>query len=177
MLVVVGGLSMLLSNLSVHLRCLLRPAGLLAVLATGFLLGCANPEMEAVRTYKDFLERAKPSLLAMNQARQDLYDLNEPEKMPTLFKDKLLPQVEQFSALADKEPALPGKLGTVHEGLKSALKNYAGATRQLVDKLKSTNDDEREKALLAWGQDDQRFGKQMESLVEDLSKHLDELRR
>ena len=159
------------------LRYVPGPAAWLLACTVVVTAGCANADMDAVRSYKDFLDRSKPARLAMNQARQDLYDLNEPEKMPAMFNDKLLPQIEQYSALADKEPTPPGKLGSIHEGLKAALKTYAGATKQLVDRLKSGSDDEREKALLAWGQDDRNFGKQMESLVDDMKKHLDDLRR
>ena len=158
-----------------------RIAGVAARLASGLALaltlGCSSPELEAVRSYRDFLERAKPSLLAMNQARQELYDLNEPDKMPAKFEEKLLPQIKAFSELADKEPKVPGKLGEIHEGLKTALRDYAKATQELTAKLKTTKDEDREKALLAWGQEDQKFGKQMALLVDDLSRHLDSLKQ
>lgn len=139
--------------------------------------GCSSRELDAVRDYKVFLEKAKPSLTAMNKARQDLYDLNDPEKMLGLFKDQLLPQVAQLKQIADAQVKPADKLGDIHETLKATLQHYDESTRLLVERLNSPSEDAREKAILAWGVDDQKFGKDMTGLVNDLSKYLDELKK
>lgn len=148
------------------------------VLLTACLLaGCSSHEVDSVREYKVFLDKAKPSLTAMNKARQELYDQADPDKMAGLFKDQLLKQVGELKKVADEQPKPDGKLGDIHGALQGTLLRYEESTRKLVDRLKSPVEEEREKAILDWGTDDQKFGKEMTSLVNDLSKYLDELKK
>jgi hypothetical protein len=150
---------------------------LCALFVASLTSGCSSHEVDSVREYKVFLDKAKPSLTAMNKARQDLYDLSDPDKMAGLFKDQLLKQVDELKKVADEQPKPEGKLGDIHASLQATLLRYDESTRQLVDHLKSPNEDVREKAILAWGVDDQKFGKEMTGLVNDLSKYLEDLKQ
>lgn len=147
------------------------------LLAMALASGCSSREVDSVREYKVFLDKAKPSLTAMNKARQDLYDLSDPDKMAGLFKDQLLKQVDELKKVADEQPKPEGKLGDIHSSLQATLLRYDESTRKLVEQLKSPNEDVREKAILAWGVDDQKFGKEMTGLVNDLSKYLEDLKQ
>ena len=130
-----------------------------------------------MRQYKVFLEGAKPALTGMNKAREDLYAVNDPEQMLPLFRDSLLPRVEQLSKAANDEKVPAGKLGDIHQGLQQTLTRYAESTRKLVERLKSAKEDEREQAIVQWGEDDQQFGKSMSGLVTDLSAYLSDLKK
>lgn len=152
---------------------------LLAVLTLSLLAlaACGSHEFDDVRQYKLFLEKAKPALTGMNKAREDLYQVNDPEQMLPLFRDSLLPRVEELSKAANDEKVPSGKLGDIHQGLQTTLSRYAESTTKLVDRLKSAKEDEREQAIVAWGEDDQKFGKSMSGLVNDLSTYLAELKK
>jgi len=141
------------------------------------LAGCSNQEVDSVREYKVFLDKAKPSLTAMNKARQELYDQADPDKMAELFKDQLLTQISELKKVADERARPEGKLGEIHGALQGTLLRYVESTRKLVDRLKSPVEEEREKAILDWGTDDQKFGKEMTALVNDLAKYLDEIKK
>lgn len=146
-----------------------------------------GPEFDAVREYKVFLEEAKPSLVAMNKAREELFQLDSPDKMLPLFKDKLLPLVDKLSKLAADQKKPDGKLSDIHANLAATLAAYAKATHDLVDKLaddKKGGDktaaakiDDQEKAVVNWGVSDQKFGKSMTQLVNDLTEYLDRLKK
>lgn len=150
---------------------------LLVVTPLAVLPACASHEFDDVRDYKLFLEKAKPSLTGMNKAREDLYQVNDPDQMLPLFRDSLLPQVEQLNKTAAEQKAPGGKLGDIHGNLQGVLSRYAEATKNLVEKLKSTKDEDREQAIVAWGESDQKFGKEMTGLVNDLSAYLAELKK
>ncbi len=162
------------ANALAGLRQILLP---LALLTACLLAGCSSPEVDSVREYKVFLDKAKPSLTAMNKARQELYDQADPDKMAGLFKDQLLKQIGELKKVADDQAKPDGKLGDIHAALQGTLLRYEVSTRKLVDRLKSPVEEEREKAILDWGTDDQKFGKEMTALVNDLSKYLDELKK
>ncbi len=145
-------------------------------------------EFDAVREYKVFLEEAKPSLVAMNKAREELFQLDSPDKMLPLFKDKLLPLVDKLSKLAADQKKPDGKLGDIHANLAATLSAYAKATHDLVDKLAddkkgaaeksaAAKSDDQEKAVVNWGVSDQKFGKSMTQLVNDLTEYLDRLKK
>ena len=149
------------------------------------LLACSRPDFEAIANYKQFLEKAKPSLSKMNQAREDLFQLGDPDEMTPKFKDELLPQIQQLSDLAKGQPEPEvERLARIHAKLKGVLIAYSEATAALVDRLEAiaTNgklgDGDRaqrlERTLLRWGEADQRFGKDMADLVNELSKYLDD---
>lgn len=152
---------------------------LLALVTFGMLAlsACGSHEFDDVRQYKVFLEGAKPALTGMNKAREDLYAVNDPEQMLPLFRDSLLPRVEQLSKAANDEKVPAGKLGDIHQGLQQTLTRYAESTRKLVERLKSAKEDEREQAIVQWGEDDQKFGKSMSGLVNDLSAYLSDLKK
>jgi hypothetical protein len=141
------------------------------------LAACGSHEFDDVRQYKVFLEGAKPALTGMNKAREDLYQVNDPEQMLPLFRDSLLPRVEELSKAANDEKVPSGKLGDIHQALQSTLTKYAESTKKLVEHLKSAKEDEREQAIVAWGEEDQKFGKSMSGLVNDLSAYLSELKK
>ena len=141
------------------------------------LAACGSHEFDDVRQYKLFLEKAKPALTGMNKAREDLYQVNDPEQMLPLFRDSLLPRVEELSKGANDEKVPAGRLGDIHQGLQQTLSKYAESTKKLVDRLKSAKEDEREQAIVQWGEDDQKFGKSMSGLVNDLSTYLGDLKK
>lgn len=149
----------------------------IAALAMLSLSACASHEFDDVRQYKVFLEGAKPALTGMNKAREDLYQVNDPEQMLPLFRDSLLPRIEELSKAANDERVPSGKLGDIHQGLQQTLTRYAESTKKLVERLKSAKDDEREQAIVQWGEDDQKFGKSMSGLVNDLSSYLNDLKK
>jgi hypothetical protein len=153
-------------------------ATLVAVAAIG-LLGCGGKEFDGVRNYKVFLEKARPALTAMNKAREELYQLENPDLMLPRFKDDLLPQIEALKNLADAQNGAAtkpeGKLGEVHRDLRATLDRYHESTKKLADKLKSRDEEERESAVLVWGEQDQAFGREMTRLVDELTKYLDGL--
>ena len=153
--------------------------GLLAVFTLGLLsvAACGSHEFDDVRQYKLFLEGAKPALTGMNKAREDLYQVSDPEQMLPLFRDSLLPRIEELNKAASAEKVPNGKLGDIHQGLQTTLSRYAESTKKLVDRLKSAKEDEREQAIVQWGEDDQKFGKSMSGLVNDLSAYLGELKK
>ena len=97
--------------------------------------------------------------------------------MLPLFRDSLLPRIQELSKAANDEKVPAGKLGDIHQGLQQTLARYAESTKKLVDQLKSAKDDEREQAIVQWGEDDQKFGKSMSGLVNDLSAYLNELKK
>ena len=152
---------------------------LLALFTLGLLslAACGSHEFDDVREYKLFLEKAKPALTGMNKAREDLYQVNDPEQMLPLFRDSLLPRVQELSKAANEEKMPGGKLGDIHQGLQQTLSRYAESTSKLVERLKSAKEDEREQAIVQWGEDDQKFGKSMSGLVTDLSAFLSELKK
>ncbi len=152
---------------------------LLGLLALGLLglAACGSHEFDDVRQYKVFLEGAKPALTGMNKAREDLYQVNDPEQMLPLFRDSLLPHVEALSKAASEQKVPAGKLGDIHQTLQSTLTKYAESTKKLVEHLKSAKEDEREQAIVAWGEEDQKFGKSMSGLVNDLSAYLSDLKK
>lgn len=153
-------------------------AGVLACLfATVALTGCNSPEVDAVREYKAFLDKAKSPLAAMNKAREELYQLGDVQQMLPLFQDKLLPQVRTLSDLARTQPKPATRLGDIHDTLRETLQRYADATDRLTTKLKSKKEDDRESAIVAWGEDDKRFGDEMNALANDLAKYLDEVKK
>ncbi len=162
---------------STHFRFVHR--SLMALLTVGLLTlaACGSHEFDDVRQYKLFLEGAKPALTGMNKAREDLYQVSDPEQMLPLFRDSLLPRIEELNKAASAEKVPNGKLGDIHQGLQTTLSRYAESTKKLVDRLKSAKEDEREQAIVQWGEDDQKFGKSMSGLVNDLSAYLGELKK
>jgi hypothetical protein len=121
----------------------------------------------------------------MNQAREDLFQLSDPGEMTPKFKLELLPQVQQLSDLANAQPEPQvERLARIHSKLKGVLVAYSEATAVLVGRLEAIaanskfDDGERaqqlERTLLRWGEADQRFGKDMADLVNELSKYLDD---
>ena len=163
--------------LRVSLSSLPLPLTVLAMVCVVSMAGCTSPEVDAVRQYKEFLVKAKPSLTGMNKARQELYDLSDLGQMLPIFEKKLLPEIDSLKQIADAQPKpTVAKLGAIHEALQATLKKYDESTHELVKALQKNGDDQ-DKAILAWGVDDQKFGKEMTSLVNDLSKFLDELRK
>jgi len=162
------------------LRFLRRSSALCAWLllcAITSLGGCSSREFDAVKEYKVFLGKAKPSLASMNKSREELYQLSDPEQMLPLFRDKLLPQVEDLRQLARDQPPPETYLGKIHIELQQTLERYADSTKHLVERLKSKSDDEREQAIVLWGEDDQKFGREMSALVDNLSQYLDKLKK
>ena len=160
-----------------QIRTSLATTSLFAVFCFG--TACGNADFDAVKEYKAFLEDAKPSLQAMNRVREELMQVDSPDDTLSKFRDELLPEVKKLSALAS-EQASPEvkKLKTIHETLQSVLSNYANSTQTLVDALDAAKGDEdREKALLSWGEDDEKFGSDMASLVQDIETYLDKLRK
>lgn len=149
---------------------------LLAATLLFALPACGGPDFEAIRGYKGFLEEAKPSLTKMNRVRVDLFHVAEPSEMLAKFKTDLLPEVARLSKLASDHPT-PGttQLAEIHTTLKKVLSDYNEETTKLVDRLGSAKDDrDREAALVAWGESDQKFGADMAKLVEQLTRYLDE---
>lgn len=177
-----------------HMRTRNKPAArrsgpILRVLSTlvvaAALSACGGPDFEAVTQYKLFLEKAKPSLTKMNQVREDLFQISDPNEMLTKFRDQLLPEVERLSKLADEHPTPEvSRLAEIHVTLRNVMKDYAVSTRTLVDRLEAAEkdpkrtgdelDSAREQALVGWGEDDQKFGGHMAKLVADLSSYLDD---
>lgn len=141
------------------------------------IAGCNSREFDAVKEYKVFLEKAKPSLAAMNKSREELYQLSDPEQMLPLFRDKLLAQVEELRQLAKDQAPPETYLGKIHIELQQTLDRYAESTKHLCERLKSKSDDEREQAIILWGEDDQKFGREMSGLVDNLSQYLDKLKK
>ena len=88
-----------------------------------------------------------------------------------------MPRIEELNKAASAEKVPSGKLGDIHQGLQTTLSRYAESTKKLVDRLKSAKEDEREQAIVQWGEDDQKFGKSMSGLVNDLSAYLGELKK
>jgi hypothetical protein len=145
------------------------------VLLAALLCGCGGPDFEAVKTYKVFLEEAKPSLTKMNRVRVELFHVGDPDEMLSKFKVDLLPEVSRLAKLASDQPT-PNttQLAEIHTTLKKVLSDYAEATDKLVSRLESAEGDrDREGALVQWGEADQKFGSDMASLVGDLSAYLD----
>ncbi len=164
------------------LRGLLAAATLLATLA---LSGCGNDEFDQVRSYKEFLVKAKPSLQSMNKVREELYNADGVETMIVKFEVGLLPNIQTLHDLTETEQVPEGKLKEVHDQLKTTMDAYLTATKTLVTALKgakaaSKGDDAVyystvEKALLEWGSKDKDFGDKMSNLVNDLNAYLDKL--
>lgn len=149
------------------------------VLLVPALVACGNAEFSAVKSYKTFLEEAKPSLQAMNRVRQELFTVDDSDEMLGKFRDDLLPAVQKLAKLAADQPEPDvSKLKTIHETLRSVLASYVTSTDELVTALeKATKDEDREHALVAWGEADGKFGSDMASLVRDLEAYLDKLRK
>lgn len=151
---------------------------LLVVLALS-LAGCGNAEFDNVRSYKEFLTKARPPLQAMNKVRQELYDADDIDAMLTKFETGLLVNIETLQVLADAEAVPAGKLGDLHDALKKNMGDYVDATKKLVKRLKEAkktdNLDEIQRAILDWGAKDKEFGDQMSKLVGDLNGYLDHL--
>ena len=99
------------------------------------LAGCANPEFEQVRGYKEFLGKARPQLQAMNKVRQELYEADDIDAMLTKFDTGLLVNIEALRHLADTEKAPEGKLGELHGALRKTMDDYVNATAGLVKLL------------------------------------------
>ena len=158
---------------------------LAALIGVAALAGCGGPDFEAVSEYKGFLEQAKPSLNKMNRVREDLFQLSDPDEVLPKFRDELLPVVKQLSQLAKEHPTPEtSRLAEIHVTLRNVLRDYAEATATLVERLqkveagdKSDPDkrhEARELAVIAWGEDDQKFGAHMETLAADLTRYLDD---
>ncbi|MEY3014642.1 MAG: hypothetical protein RIT45_3377 [Pseudomonadota bacterium] len=149
---------------------------LLATFACAFLVACGGPDFEAVKAYKGFLEEAKPSLTKMNRVRVDLFHVAEPSEMLAKFKSDLQPELARLSKLASEHPTpSTTRLAEIHTTLKKVLSDYNESTSKLVDRLGSAKDDrDREAALVAWGEADQKFGADMAKLVDQLTHYLDE---
>lgn len=164
------------------LRGLVAVATLLAALA---LSGCGNEEFDQVRSYKEFLVKAKPSLQSMNKVREELYNADGVETMIVKFEVGLLPNIQTLHDLTEAEQVPEGKLKEVHGQLKTTMDAYLTATKALVTTLKgakaASKGDEAayygtvEKALLEWGSKDKDFGDKMSNLVSDLNAYLDKL--
>ncbi len=186
-----------------------RPSAALvivALLAVFSASACGNPDLDAVKHYKLFLENARPALNKMNHTREELFNLTEPDKMLELFEADLLPQVQELTRLANQHPTPDvRRLAEIHITLRNVLENYADSTAKLVERLTTVTREEakaqralaaagadpradekaeeahskvlfdREQALIFWGHEDQRFGKDMSALVDDLKRYLDEL--
>ncbi|GEM_PF-3591974 len=154
-------------------------SAIVSFVAIAIVAGCGNADFDAVKSYKVFLEGAKPSLQAMNRVREELFQVASTDEMLAKFRDELLPQVEKLEKLAkDQEDPEVKKLETIHTTLRSVLSRYAEATQTLVDELeKAKKDEDREKALVDWGQEDEKFGSSMQSLVRDLEAYLDKLKK
>ncbi len=147
----------------------------LLALNLAFIGACGGPDFDAVRAYKSFLEEAKPSLTKMNGVRMELFNVGEPQEIFTKFRDGLLPEVKRLAKLAAEQPTPETtRLAEIHTTLKKVLADYAEATTKLVERLQSARDDrDREAALVAWGELDQKFGADMSKLVEELTAYLD----
>lgn len=159
----------------------LRPFTTLMTLAIAIVAcsGCGNSDFDAVKSYKNFLEDAKPSLQTMNRVREELMQVDSADDMLKKFRDELLPEVKKLSALAaEQETPEVKKLAKIHETLQSVLKKYSDSTEALVKELDAAKQDEdRERALVNWGEDDEKFGSGMASLVRDLERYLEQLRK
>ena len=160
----------------------LRQGTVVLVLASAALAGCQSKDIDGVRRYKTFLEKARPALTAMNRSREELYALENPDLMRARFQDDLLPQIQQLEAAANElsrsDGKPEGKLGAIHDSLCSTLSQYAAGTQKLVDALKKAKSEEqREGAIVAWGEQDNQFGREMAALVEGLSRYLDQLNK
>lgn len=151
-----------------------------ACLAFGLLAsGCSNPEMDAVRTYKGFLEQARSPLEQMNKVRDDLYKSDNADQILATFKDKLLPALQSLRDKAEQQaspPAAP-RLAEFHGSLKQTLGDYTKATERLVKELEKKDDEGRERAISEWGEDDRKFGEQMDKLKDELGAYLDSLKK
>ena len=160
-------------------------AVVLALLVALLTTGCGNDEFDQVRSYKEFLVKAKPSLQGMNKVREELYNADSVETMIAKFDAGLLPNIQTLHDLTEAETVPDGKLKEVHAQLKATMDAYLEATKTLVTKLKGAktahkNDDAGyygavEKALLEWGTKDKDFGDKMSNLVSDLNSYLDKL--
>jgi hypothetical protein len=148
------------------------------------LAACANQEFSQVKTYKEFLNQAKPSLQGMNKVRTEMMmNADSIDTMLVKFEAGLLPNVQQLHDLVDKQAAPTGRLGEIHGTFKQITGDYLAATKQLVERLKAAKaknaDDEIERAILEWGAKDKVFGEQMgdesQGLVRDLTEYLDNL--
>lgn len=161
----------------------LRRGALLLLAACAVLAGgCQSKDIDGVRHYKSFLEKVRPALTAMNRSREELYALENPDLMQLRFKDDLLPEIRRLAAAANElsrsDGKPDGKLGEIHESLRTTLGRYAEATEKLVDSLKKAKSEEqREGAIVSWGEQDNQFGREMAALVEDLSRYLDQLNK
>lgn len=145
----------------------------------GTFTACGNANFDAVKNYKEFLSDAKPSLQAMNRVREEFMHVDSAEDTLIKFRDELLPEVKKLSTLAQEHPT-PSvkKLKAIHETFQSVLSKYANSTEDLVEALnEAKKDEDREKALITWGGEDERFGSSMAALVRDLEDYLDELRK
>jgi hypothetical protein len=154
----------------------------IAVLAVGLgllvLPACSNPEIDAVRTYKGFLEKARTPLEDMNKVREDLYKSENTDEILAKFKDKLLPALQALTISAEQQdPPEAPKLAEFHGTLKQTLQTYTKATERLVKDLQKKDDDARERAISEWGEDDRKFGEQMDKLKDELSAYLDGLKK
>lgn len=158
-------------------------APLLVALALA-LGACTNAEFDQVRTYKEFLNQAKPSLEGMNRVRTEMMmNADSIDVMLVKFEAGLLPNVQQLHGLVDKQAVPTGRLGEIHLQFKKITGDYLAATKQLVERVKAAKaknaDDEIERAILEWGAKDKVFGEQMgdetQGLVLDLSEYLDKL--
>jgi len=141
--------------------------------------GCGNPEIDAVRSYKGFLEQARLPLEQMNKVRDELYKSDNADQILATFKDKLLPELQALSTKAEQQespPAAP-KLAEFHGSLKMTLRDYAKATERLVKELEKKDDEGRERAISEWGEDDRKFGEQMDKLKDELGAYLDGLKK
>lgn len=141
--------------------------------------GCSNPEIDAVRSYKGFLEQAREPLEKMNKVRDDLYKSDNADQILATFKDQLLPELQKLSDSAEKQespPAAP-KLSEFHGSLKQTLRDYTKATERLVKELEKKDDEGRERAISEWGEDDRKFGEQMDKLKDELGAYLDGLKK
>ena len=157
-----------------------------ALLAGALMAGCGGPDFEAVAEYKGFLEQAKPSLNKMNRVREDLFQLSDPDDVLPKFRDELLPVVKQLNQLAKEHPTPETRrLAEIHVTLRNVLRDYADSTAKLVQRLEKIQaddsrdaadkgDEAREQAVIAWGEDDQKFGTHMETLAADLTRYLDD---
>ncbi|MBI5608876.1 MAG: hypothetical protein HY902_08335 [Deltaproteobacteria bacterium] len=164
------------------LRRLAAAATLLVALA---LSGCGNDEFDQVRSYKEFLVKAKPSLQSMNKVREELYNADSVDTMIAKFEFGLLPNVQTLHDLTEAEQVPEGKLKEVHDQLKTTMDAYLTATKSLVTTLKGAKTAHKadeaafygavEKALLEWGSKDKDFGDKMSNLVSDLNAYLDKL--
>jgi hypothetical protein len=141
------------------------------------LAACGNDEVAAVSKYKEFLEKAKPHLAAMTRVREDLFNLNDLDRVLPIFRDDLLPRLRALGKLAREQPTPTSpRLAEIHGRLCSVVEGYTERTLRFTQHLdKASSDEERERALVVWGEDDQKFGKEMQALVDELKQYLDTL--